>query len=456
MIAKKRIRSTSLPFGLSGVSNQQRERILLVLAALFVILNRISLALVRGESWINFWPILVWCACSASIHLMLRRNLPQHDPLILPIIMMLTGWGLTLVARLAPGFAVRQAIWMIVSCIALLAISVLPPNLRVLQRYRYSWLLVGVLVLGSTLILGVNPSGNEFAPRLWLGFGIFYFQPSEILKLLLVIFLASYLADKREILVDTQILVYRWRIPALSYIAPMLLMWGFCMILLVWQRDLGAASLFFLVFLSLLYVATGETSYLVIGLILLLVGAMIGYELYGVVKLRVISWWNPWKDPDNSSFQIVQALMAVAAGGIIGQGVGQGSPTFVPVIHSDFVFAAIAEEWGVLGTLGIVLCFALLVNRSMRIAMQLHERPFRSLLAAGIGLLFAIQSLLIMAGVLKLIPLTGVTLPFVSYGGSSLLSSFVMIGLLLRLSDPESRAPQGWLRRSLPAGEFAP
>jgi cell division protein FtsW len=229
------------------------------------------------------------------------------------------------------------------------------------------------------------------------------------------------------------------------------------MILLVWQRDLGAASLFFLVFLSLLYIATGEASTLIIGGVLLLAGAIIGYELYGLVKLRVISWWNPWKDPDNSSFQIVQALIAVSAGGIFGQGVGQGSPTYVPVIHSDFVFAAIAEEWGVLGTLGIILCFALLVTRAMQIAIQLHERPFRSLLAAGIGLLFATQSLLIMAGVLKLIPLTGVTLPFVSYGGSSLLSSFVMIGLLLRLSDPESRLPpRNWRRKAQRIREFAP
>jgi cell division protein FtsW (lipid II flippase) len=435
----------------------RRERVLLVLAALFVILNRVNLTLVRGESWLNLWPILVWLVCSTVLHLILANTLPERDPFILPIIMLLAGWGLTLVARLAPAFAIRQTLWLIVSSVALLGISILPPNLRLLQRYRYSWLLVGILVLGSTLIFGVNPSGNEFAPRLWLGFGALYFQPSEILKLLLVVFLASYLADKREILVDTQILIYRWRLPALSYIAPMLLMWGFCMILLVWQRDLGAASLFFLVFLSLLYIATGEASTLIIGGVLLLAGAIIGYELYGLVKLRVISWWNPWKDPDNSSFQIVQALIAVSAGGIFGQGVGQGSPTYVPVIHSDFVFAAIAEEWGVLGTLGIILCFALLVTRAMQIAIQLHERPFRSLLAAGIGLLFATQSLLIMAGVLKLIPLTGVTLPFVSYGGSSLLSSFVMIGLLLRLSDPESRLPpRNWRRKAQRIREFAP
>ncbi len=434
----------------------QRERMLLVLASLFVVLNRVSLTLVRGEPWLNSWPIFVWLACSVILHLFLTNNLPERDPLILPIMMLLAGWGLILVARLAPAFAVKQTLWLVVASAALLAMSLLPPNLRLLQRYRYSWLLAGTLVLGSTLIFGVNPSGSEFAPRLWLGFGAIYFQPSEILKLLLVIFLASYLADKREILVDTQIAVFGWRIPALPYIAPMLLMWGFCMILLVWQRDLGAASLFFLVFLSVLYIATGESSYLIIGFLLLLVGAIIGYELYGVVKLRVIAWWNPWKDPDNRAFQIVQALMAVAAGGIAGQGVGQGAPTYIPVIHSDFVFAAIAEEWGVLGTLGVTLCFALLVNRALRIAIHLHERPFRSLLAAGIGMLFAIQSLLIMAGVLKLIPLTGVTLPFVSYGGSSLLSSFVMVGLLLRLSDSDSRLPRGWLRKSLRMREFAP
>jgi cell division protein FtsW len=235
----------------------------------------------------------------------------------------------------------------------------------------------------------------------------------------------------------------------------MLLMWGFCMILLVWQRDLGGASLFFIVFLAMLYASTGEAGYVAAGVGLIAAAGVIGYQLFGVVRLRVDTWWNPWPEANDRAFQIVQSLLAVAAGGVFGQGVGLGAPTYVPVVHSDFAFAAIAEEWGLIGALGVVICLAVLVLRAIRIALANGRRPFRSLLAAGIGILLAAQSLLIMAGVLKLIPLTGVTLPFVSYGGSSLLSSFVMVGLLLRVSDLESQPQVRWPWR-VASSEFAP
>jgi cell division protein FtsW (lipid II flippase) len=422
-----------------------RERWLLIFAMLFVAANGLALMLVRGDTWTSLWPLGVWAICAISIHFALGITLPHRDPFILPVVMLLAGWGLTLVARLAPAFITRQTAWLLISTIAAGAVTVLPPQLRILQRYRYTWLIAGLLLLGATLIFGVNPSGDENAPRLWLGLGEIYFQPSEALKLLLLIFLASYLADKRDLLVTTHLKIGLWKIPSPSYIGPMLLMWGFCVVLLVWQRDLGAASLFFLVFLAMLYVSTEDSTYPLIGLILLFAAGIIGYHLFAVVRLRVDMWWNPWIDPDDRGFQIVRSLLSFAAGGIFGQGVGQGLPTSIPVVHSDFVFAAIAEEWGLLGAIGALLCIALLVMRSLRIAVESERRPFRSLLAAGIGMLIAIQSLLIMAGVLKLIPLTGVTLPFVSYGGSSLLSSFIMVGLLLRLSDPGSRMSSGWL-----------
>ncbi|MFZ1399699.1 MAG: FtsW/RodA/SpoVE family cell cycle protein, partial [Candidatus Promineifilaceae bacterium] len=218
-----------------------------------------------------------------------------------------------------------------------------------------------------------------------------------------------------------------------SYLAPLLLMWGFCMVLLVWQRDLGAATLFFIVFLSLLYLATGDWRVVVGGVGLLLLAGIFAYFAFSLVTLRIDAWWNPWPDADDRAFQIVQSLYAVAAGGIWGQGVGQGFPQYIPVVHSDFAFAAIAEEWGLIGSLGVVGLFALLAHRGMRLAL-LAERPFRRYLAAGITILLAAQAFLIMAGVTKLLPLTGVTLPFVSYGGSSMLISHVMAGLLLFLS----------------------
>lgn len=420
-----------------GVRAARRERLLLTLAGLFVALNRVALMLAQGESWAALWPLGLWAACAGLLHIALNLLAPSRDPYLLPITLLLSGWGLTLVARLAPVFATRQTIWLAVASLVALAVAATPPNLRFLRRYRYTWLLAGLVLLAATLVFGVNPSGAIGAPRLWLGFGGVFFQPSEILKLLLLIFLASYLADKREMIVSSRFHIGRWPLPPLPYLAPLLLMWGFCMILLVWQRDLGTASLFFLIFLTMLYLSTGQAGYVLAGLILLLLAGVAGYILFDVVRLRVDTWWNPWPEADDRAFQIVQSLLAVAAGGVLGQGVGLGSPTFIPVVHSDFVFAAIVEEWGMIGGLGVLACLGIVAQRALHIALARQERPFHALLAAGIGAALGVQSLLIMAGVLKLAPLTGVTLPFVSYGGSSLLSSFVMVGLLVRISDPE-------------------
>lgn len=429
----------TLAFDAEGLPRPaRRERLLLVLAGLFVAANRLALLLVGGQPVVALWPLAVWLACAAGAHTILNRQVPKRDPFIFPTVMLLAGWGLTLVARLAPPFAARQAVWLVVGTGALIVMTMLPPNLRVLQRYRYTWLLVGLALLAATLVFGVNPS--EVGPRLWLGFGSVYFQPSEPLKLLLVVFLASYLAEKGALILEPGPRVGPWTLPPMAYFGPLLLMWGFCVVLLVWQRDLGAATLFFAVFLAMLYVSTGKIGYAVAGVAMLLVAGAAGYLLFDLVRLRVDAWWNPWPDASDRAFQIVQSLLALAAGGVFGQGVGQGAPVYVPVVHTDFVFAAIAEEWGLIGALGTLGCVAILVLRAMRIAADHPRAPFRLLLAAGIGTLLGVQSLLIMGGVVKLVPLTGVTLPFVSYGGSSMLSSFIMVGLLLRLSDSSSPA----------------
>jgi len=283
-----------------------------------------------------------------------------------------------------------------------------------------------------TLVIGVNPSG--FGARLWLGARGIYFQPSELLKLLLLVFLASYLEDRREVLLEVEARIGRWQLPHPAYLGPMLLMWGFSILLLIWQRDLGAALLFFGVFLAMLYAATGQGRYVLTGLALLVVAGIVGYRLFDHVALRVDAWWNPWQEASGRSFQIVQSLLAFASGGMLGQGLGQGLPTAIPVVHTDFVFAAIGEEYGLVGGLAVVACFSLLVGRAFHIALG-ARRPFDQLLAVGIGALFGLQTLVIMAGTLKVIPLTGVTLPFVSYGGSSLLTSMIMVGLLLHISS---------------------
>jgi cell division protein FtsW (lipid II flippase) len=416
---------------------------LLALAATFTAVGFVSLRLVTREQaeLVEVWPAFVWGAALAGTWAALRRWRPDHDPFLLPVAGLLTGMGLIMVARLASNFLVRQTLWSLLGLGAMLTVALglrdspsqaSGRGLRLLRRYRYTWLIGGLVLLALTLVFGVNPAGT--GARLWLGFGGFYFQPSEPLKLLMVVFLASYLAEKRPLLTDTVYQVGRLRLPPLPYLGPVLLMWGFSLLLLIWQRDLGAAWLFFAVFLLMLFVTTGQARYGLLGLGLFAVGALIGYHLFYHVRLRIDIWWNPWAEASGRAFQIVQSLLAFAAGDVLGQGIGQGYPTYIPVVHSDFVFSAIGEEWGLLGTLGVVALFALLVARAGRIALAV-QTPFRQLLALGLAAMLGLQALTIMAGSLKLVPLTGVTLPFVSYGGSSLVTSFTLVGLLFAVEQ---------------------
>ena len=296
----------------------------------------------------------------------------------------------------------------------------------------------GIILLVSTIVLGRNPSGLVGAPELWLGIGNIFFQPSEALKVILVIFLASYLSEQYPAMrAQSQLRGLgrerAWLSPRI--LGPIILMLSLSIVIVVWQRDLGTAAIFFAVFLILLYAASGQSIILIGGGILLTIAGIVAYNLFSVVELRVDIWINPWLEADGRAYQIVQSLMAFAAGGIWGEGIGQGSPTYIPVVHSDFIFSALAEEYGLLGIIVSIAGLAIFVMRGMRMAVQHQSRPFYALLAIGLSMLLAVQSILIMGGVLKLLPLTGVTLPFLSYGGSSLLATFVIIGLLLRLSS---------------------
>jgi cell division protein FtsW (lipid II flippase) len=308
-------------------------------------------------------------------------------------------------------------------------------GLRWLKRYRYTWLAVAFALLAATFVLGVNPLGRGL--RLWLGAGGLYLQPSELLKVPLLVYLARYLSEHHALLAsrERRPLLDRERLP---YLFPLLITWALSLVLLVLQRDLGTASIFFLVFLAMLYLATEDLTYLAGGAVLLLASAVAGYFLYDVVAQRIDIWWNPWPDAQGRAFQIVQSLYAIANGGLLGQGLGQGVPTYVPAVHTDFPFTAIAEEFGLSGALALLMCYAALVLRAARAATRTPD-PFQAFLAAGISLLFGLQSFIIVAGNLKVAPLTGVTLPFVSYGGSSLLASFVLLALLVRISQEEAR-----------------
>jgi cell division protein FtsW (lipid II flippase) len=422
---------------------QKRELQLLAVAALFVLAAALALSvapLARAGTWALasdptlFVFVAVWVACAGLAVYVVRRRLPGHDPYLLPVVYLLCGWGLALIWRLTPTFGLRQTAWLVVATAAMLGVVVLPGDLRWLRRYRYTWLLAGLVLTGLTLLVGVNPSG--VGQELWLGCCGLYLQPAEILKLLLVVFLASYLADRRDLLFETlpgNRLAGPPRREALVYFLPMLVMWSFSTLLLVSQQDLGMSTLFFAVFVIMLYLASGRWEYLAAGLLLLALGALLGYFLFDVVRLRVQAWWNPWLDPTGRSFQIVQSLIAFGAGSVLGSGPGLGAPGLIPVAHSDFIFASLAEEWGLLGALAVVGLTAGLVLRALRIAAD-AAGTFGQLLAGGLAALLGLQALLIMGGVSKLTPLTGVTLPFVSYGGSSLVANFLLVGLLLRLS----------------------
>lgn len=419
----------------------QIEQRLLLMGGLFLMVNLVTLALLRGFRLGDWLSLGIWATCSWGCIRLMDKYIPTRDPYLFAIPMFLIGWGIVVIDRLSDtyiyNFADRQTLWMVVGLAVMLVIAIRPEPLRWLREYRYLTLFFGLLLLISTITLGSNPSGSPFAPRLWLGFRGVYFQPSELLKILLVGFLASYLAEQYPALRAENIDIGKrghWLGLSPRTLGPILLMWGLSVVLLIWQRDLGAATIFFGVFIVLLYVTSSNLLILAGGGVLLLIAAIAGYNLFSVVRLRVDIWLDPWSQADAGAYQIVQSLMAVAAGGVFGRGIGQGAPNYIPVVHSDFVFSAIAEEWGLVGVGIVLICLLVFIMRSLQIAVRQQERPFFALMAVGLATLIAIQTLLIAGGALRVLPLTGVTLPFLSYGGSSLLINLMIVGLMLRIS----------------------
>jgi cell division protein FtsW (lipid II flippase)/cell division protein FtsI/penicillin-binding protein 2 len=412
----------------------RRERNLLLIAAAFLVVGTLTLAIQNSQFAIrnSSFAICSFVISFAAAHIFLNRHLPHRDPLLLPAAALLTGWGLLLIGRLAVNFLLRQAIWILISTAVLLIVVWFSRDLRWLRRFRYTWLFGGLALLATTLVLGVNPSG--YGLRLWLGVWGVYFQPSELLKLLMIVYLASYLAERRELLILERRRVWRWELPSPAYVGPLLAMLGLAVVLLAWQQDLGAAMLFFFTFLAMLYLATGQWKYITIGLVLFIIVGLAGYYLSDRVALRIDGWINPWPDAADRTFQIVQSLLAFGAGGIFGRGLGLGDPTYIPAVHTDFVFAAAGEEFGLIGVLVIVALYGVLLLRGFRVAAR-APRLFERFLAAGLASGLVIQAWVIMAGNAKLAPIAGVTLPFISYGGSSLLINFIALALLLRISN---------------------
>jgi cell division protein FtsW (lipid II flippase) len=426
----------------------QKQFRLLSLAALFLFLYSTVLTLspaarlrswdvpLRWDHWLGF---ALWILAVSVAHWQSSRCTSERDPFLLPVAALLSGWGMLTIWRLSPYFGLRQSLWLFASLCALTLGLRLPSNLSYLRRYKYIWLTSGLLLTALTLVFGTNPTGPGL-PRLWLGCCGFYLQPSEPLKLLLIVYLSSYLATSFPTPAERRNNgegSFRF---TLASISPTLLMSGLAMLLLIVQRDLGTAVVFLFLYAVIVYLATGNRWIILASGLVVLISALTGYLLFDVVRLRLEAWFNPWLDPSGRSFQIVQSLLAVASGGVFGRGPGLGNPGLVPVPHSDFIFAAIAEESGLVGAFGLLILLALLAVRGLDIALHAPD-AFRRCLAAGLTAHLVAQSVLIIGGNLRLLPLTGVTLPFVSYGGSSLLTSFLSLLFLLQISRREDTPP---------------
>jgi cell division protein FtsW (lipid II flippase) len=428
----------TLPRSIRGARPRWLELMLLAFPIVVLAVGLTTIDLARGGAPDSTDQALVVALSAAlfAVHCWLTLRYPTADQVVLPTASMLAALSMVMVARLEPSLALRQALWIGVGSAALLATLVILPGVSWLRQYRYTWAALGLALVLSTFVFGIDP--NDSGARLWLGFGGVYFQPSEILKILLVVFFAAYLDDYRELLTLSSVRVGPISLPPLPYLTPLLFMLAIALSVVVLQRDLGAALLLFGLFLAMLFVATGRITYVVGSLAIFVLGADLLYRLFSVVKIRVETWQDPWATASTTGYQLVQGLTALAAGGVLGAGLTYGYPGYVPAVHTDFMIAAIGEELGLAGSLAVVGLYVVLVHRGLRIAMLTGD-SFATLLAAGLTSVIGIQALVILGGTLKLIPLTGVTLPLLSYGGSSVLANYVLLGLLLAVSAEARR-----------------
>jgi cell division protein FtsW (lipid II flippase) len=437
----------------SDVSTTRRKRrnaelSLGVLAIMVTIGAYILLALANGSTLPpDLWPLLAGIVILYLVaHLAVRRLAPGADGALLPLAAVLNGIGFVTIARIDrglvdlgnkdPHLASIQSGWTAVGVGAFVVTLLVVRNVRVLERYTYTFALLAMGLLLVPLVPHVGLSIND--ARIWAHFGPLHFQPGEPAKVLWVAFFAGYLTQKRELLSEGSRSVGRLRLPAARHLGPLVAIWSISILVLVFEKDLGSSLLFFAVFASMLYMATERSAYLLGSLVMFSAGAIAADHMFGHVRERVQAWINPWPIAHDKGFQIIQSWYAFAAGGVYGKGIGLGIPARIPYASTDFIFAAIGEELGLIGTLAIVICFLLIIGSGFRIAVE-SARPFSKLFAAGLTTILGLQTFIIIGGVTRMIPLTGITLPFVSYGGSSLVANFVILALLMRMSDENSR-----------------
>jgi len=378
----------------------------------------------------------------AAMHVALRVLAPHADPYLLPLVGLLTAIGLVELSRIDPALARNQAIWVTVGAAVFVAVLVFLRDHRVLQHYSYLIGLAAVGLLVVTMLFGTSIRGA----KLWISLGSGQtIQLGEIAKVLMVVFLAGYLRDRRELLAIPTARVGGVPVPPLRHLAPVLLFVGAALAAVVVLNDFGTGLLFLGVFLAMLFLATGRVAYPAVGLSIFAAGSVFVYYTVPRIQTRVTSWLSPFDDPQNTGYQMVQSLYALGDGGVVGPGLGRGfllndaGQTLIPELRTDFIFSAIANELGYVGALGVLVVFVLVACRGFMIAAQAND-GFSKLLAAGLTIVLALQAFLIVGGIVRLVPLTGVTLPFMSYGGSSVVTNFGLVALLLSISH-RSRVP---------------
>jgi cell division protein FtsW (lipid II flippase) len=455
--ATRPTRAPALPRVLGPIRPRPRwqELRLLALVAIALVLGSLSLsATVNGSFRLyDAQALLIYLVALFGAHLAQVLAGRRTDQVLLPTVAMLGGISLLLMQRLPQdlvtqtffgvtlGLAEVQLIWLLCAIAVATTLGIVIRSDSWLRRYKYTWAAAGVGLLLLTFVFGTEINGQ----RLTLQIGPFAGQPTELLKVILVVFLAGYLSENRALIVEQDTRLGPLRLPPLPYLAPMVAMWAIALGIVVVQRDLGAALLFFGVFLAMLYVATGRLSLVVVGLVLFVLGSALMATLFDHIRTRVDIWLDPFADPLGAGYQVVQALHAFARGGLLGVGLGAGLPEIagrppIPEVHTDFPLAALGEELGIVGVVAILGLYLVVVERGLRIGAAAAD-DFRSLLAVGLALVIGIQAFIIAAGNLKVLPLTGVTLPFISYGGSSLLANALVVGILLALSDKGVEPP---------------
>jgi len=387
----------------------------------------------------------IFLALCLFVHLFIRRTLPDADPYLFPLVALLAAFGLVIIYRIDQDLARQQAGWFVAGIALFIATVLLLRDVRVLERYRYLIAATGIGLLALPRLPGIGAQVNE--AYLGVDLGPIAFQPTELAKICIVIFLASYLIERGEVLVLAARRFMGMTLPPLKHLGPLLVVWGAAMLMLVFIRDLGSSLMFFGAFLALLYLATGRLFFVLSGLVLFVFGAWFFAGTVQHVGDRVDIWLDPWKDSGGSGYQIAQSLFAQADGGLFGRGFGESllnnldGSTIVPAPHTDLIYAVITNEVGLFGAVAVLLVYLLFAERGFKVA-ALATDGFEKLLAAGLTAVFVLQAFVIVGGVTRVIPLTGVTLPFVSYGGSSIVANFILLALLLVISQRARTAPR--------------